>query len=213
MTAGRGMAETNYEKALDQALKTALASLREKDLFDAAFRSGASCEGEGRLKISLLNRTADLDLHQGRIMIQGSLAEIRVSVLILHYLLRASGSPLTGRMVGFKEIPQGALYFQPFRNRVCIPVLRMLSKDQAGFEARAEKIGGERRKIGDLSYRFKVFPYVTAQYVWHQGEEGIPPDLNILFDASIPEYLSTEDVVVMCEEINRTLKDHLQKSG
>ena len=146
-------------------------------------------------------------------MIQGSLAEIRVSVLILHYLLRASGSPLTGRMVGFKDIPQGALYFQPFRNRVILPLSGIIEKDSSQFERRAEKIGGERRKIGDLSFRFKVFPYVTAQYIWHQGEEGIPSDLSILFDASIPEYLSTEDVVVMCEEINRTLKDHLQKSG
>ncbi|MEK6777485.1 MAG: DUF3786 domain-containing protein [bacterium] len=200
------MSETNYEKALNQALEEALASLREKDLKETAFRSGASCEGDGRLKISLLNRAADVDLHQGRIMIHGSPADIRVSVLILHYLLRASGSPLTGQMIGFKEIPQGALYFQPFRNRVYLPVLRILEKDQAGFEACAEKIGGERLQAGDLCFRFKVFPYVTAQYVWHQGEEGIPPDLNILFDASIPEYLSTEDVVVMCEEINRTMK-------
>lgn len=200
------MSETNYEKALNQALKEALTSLRQRDLKETTFRSGASYEGEARLKISFLNRTADLDLHQGEILIHGSLAETRVSVLILHYLLRASGSPLSGQMIGFKEIPQGALYFQPFRNRVMLPLSGLIDKDPSQFELRAKKIGGERLQAGDLCFRFKVFPYVTAQYIWHQGEEGIPPDLNILFDASVPEYLSTEDVVVMCEEINRTMK-------
>lgn len=200
------MSETNYDKSLNQALRSAVTSLKERNLEEIAFKSGASCDEGKTLKLSFLNRSATVNPFQEEVLIDSMPADKRTSILILHYLLRASGSPLTGQMIGFKEVPQGSLYFQPFRNRVILSLLGLLEKDPGGFEECARLLGAERVDAGDLSFRFRVFPYVTTQFVWYQGEEGIPGNLNLLFDASISEYLSTEDIVVMCEEINRNLK-------
>ncbi len=200
------MTGTNYEKSLSQALESAFASLKEMDLKEVAFKSGAFFQKEGRLKLDYMDRTVHVEPHQDRVLVNEVPAKIRTSILILHYLLHSSGAPLTGRMIGFKEVPQGSLYFQPFRNRVILSMLDILENNPEGFELSAKKLQGESVQGGDLSYRFRVFPYATVQYIWFKGEEGIPSDLNILFDASIPEYLSTEDIVVMCEEINRNLK-------
>jgi hypothetical protein len=200
------MPENNYEKALNMALASAFEDLQDRDLRDVAFKSGASQEGEGDLKLSYLNTSLKVEVHGKQVLTDQGPAEKRISILALHYLHRASGSPLTGQMIGFKEVPQGSLYFQPFRNRVILSMLGMLEKNPSGFEACAKQLQGERIQAGDLSYRFRVFPYVTVQYVWYAGEEGIPSDLNLLFDASISEYLSTEDIVVMCEALNRHLK-------
>jgi hypothetical protein len=200
------MTATNYDKALNQALQNAFDSLKEKDLKEAAFKSGATYEGDGLLKLDYLNTILSIQPMQEQIMMNSDPASARTSILSLHYLLRASGAPLAGRMIGFKEVPQGELYFQPFRNRVIFSALGILEKSPEDFTQAAEKLQGESVQGGDLSYRFRVFPYAMVQYIWFKGEEGIPPDLNILFDASIPEYLSTEDIVVMCEEVNRNLK-------
>ena len=200
------MAETNYVKALNQALVSAYAALRERDLKEVAFKSGASLEDEDRLRIPYLNRFADVMPDQDQIMVGTEPADMRTAILILHYLLKASGTPLTGQMISFKEAPQGGLYDQPFRGRVIYSMLGILDNDATRFEECAKELGGEPIQAGDMSYRFRVFPYVTVQYVWYAGEEEMPPDLNLLFDASISEYLSTEDIVVMCEELNRSVK-------
>jgi hypothetical protein len=203
------MPENNYEQALKKALELAFENLQDRDLKDVAFKSGASQEGEGELKLPYLNTLLNVDVQGKKVLADQGPAEKRISILALHYLHRASGSPLTGQMIGFKEVPQGSLYYQPFRNRVLLSMLGFLEKNPAEFEACAKQLHGERIQAGDLSYRFQVFPYVTVQYVWYAGEEGIPSDLNLLFDASIPEYLSTEDIVVMCESLNRSLKSML----
>lgn len=200
------MPETNYEKALNQALTAAFASLRPRDLKDTAFKSGAAYEGDEHLKLPYLNGSLHVEAEQEEVRGPSGPAGKRTSILALHYLLRASGRPLTGRMIGFTEVPQGGLYFRPFRNRVIFPMLALVDKDPATFEACARQLGAEPVQAGDLSLRFRVFPYVTAQFVWHRGEEGVPSDLAILFDASISEYLATEDIVVMCEEINGNMK-------
>ncbi len=201
----------NYARALLTARETSFSSLEEKNLKEVAFKSGAVFE-DPILKLPFLNRMTVVDVKQRRIRIDTEEMEIRTAILILHYLLRASGKPLTGRLIGFKEAPQGGLYFQPFRNRVVLPVLGLLEKKPEIVRRRIQELGGKWLDEADLGFRLQIFPYVILQYRFYRGEEGIPPDLNILFDSSIPEYLSTEDIVVLCETTNRALKSGLPKS-
>jgi hypothetical protein len=205
--------ETNYEKALRTALDNAFSSLQEKDLKERAFKSGAALEKEGILKTNFLHHTVQIAVTEGRVLVDGVEAGIRLSILLLHYLLQASGVPLTGRMISFKEVPQGALYFQPFRGRVVFPMLGFPDGDPQQTMVCVQQLGGEHTKEGDLSFRLRPLPYVMVQYIFHRGEEGIPPDLTVLFDASVSEYLSTEDIVVLCEEVNRNLKDCVRNNA
>jgi hypothetical protein len=206
------MTESNYEKALSTALARAFGDLQGKDLKETAFKCGATLEGEIRLKTTFLNRTVEVRPYDNQVLIDAGEADKRTAILILHYLLKAGGVPLSGQMVGFKDVPQGSLYFTPFRNRVLFSMLGILNQPPEHLEKAVQALGGEMVQGGDISFRFRVLPYVPAQYIYYKGEEGIPPDLSILFDASIPQYLDTEDIVVMCEEINRNLKARLAKA-
>jgi len=203
------MAETNYDKALRAALDAAFEDLRRANLEEIAYKSGAALKGGDRLVTLFLGSTVEISPGAKGIMIDSVPADKRRAILVLHYLLKAEGVPLTGQMVGFKDVPQGSLYFTPFRNRVLYSMLPVLERSPEMLRKAVSSLGGEFVDAGDLSFRFRVLPYVTAQYIYHRGEEGIPADLNILFDRSIEHYLSTEDIVVMCEEINRTLKARL----
>lgn len=203
------MAQTNYDKALSAALETAFQDLRHRNLEEIAYKSGATLEEGDRLITLFLGSTVEINAADSRAMIDSVPADKRRAILVLHYLLKAEGVPLTGQMVGFKDVPQGSLYFTPFRNRVLFSMLPVLERSPEMLRIAVTSLGGEFVDAGDLSFRFRVLPYVTAQYIYHRGEEGIPADLNILFDRSVENYLSTEDIVVMCEEINRSLKARL----
>lgn len=203
------MAETNYDKALSAALDAAFRDLKGKNLEEIAYKSGATLADPDHLATLFLGSAVNISLSDGQVMIDSVPADKRRAILILHYLLKAEGVPLTGQMVGFKDVPQGSLYFTPFRNRVLFAMLPVLERSPEMLQTAVTSMGGEFLDTGDLSFRFRVLPYVTAQYVYYRGEEGLPADLNILFDRSIENYLSTEDIVVMCEEINRNLKTRL----
>ncbi len=205
--------ESNYEKALAMALDKAFYALQERDLADVAFRSGSTLVESGHLQTSFLNRRVDVEPFSEQVRIDGAPAATRTAILILHYLIKASGIPLSGQLVGFKEVPQGSLYYQPFRNRVLRALLGFLNADPAALDRCLETLGGQRVAGGDLAFRMQVFPYIRAHYILYAGEEGIPPDANILFDAAISEYLSTEDIVVMCEVINRIFKAELREAS
>ncbi len=205
--------ESNYEKALAMALDKAFYALQERDLADVAFRSGSTLVESGHLRTSFLNRRVDVEPFSEQVQIDTAPAGTRTAILILHYLIKASGIPLSGQLVGFKDVPQGSLYYQPFRNRVLRATLGLIDADPATLDRCIQTLGGQRVAGGDLAFRLNVFPYIRAHYVLYTGEEGIPPDANILFDAAISEYLSTEDIVVMCEQINRILKAELREAS
>jgi hypothetical protein len=42
---------------------------------------------------------------------------------MLHYLINADGSPLSGHKLTYKEIPGGVTYFPTFRKRAIKPLL------------------------------------------------------------------------------------------
>jgi hypothetical protein len=118
-------------------------------------------------------------------------------VLIFHYLLRADGSPLTGRWIGYKEIPGGLLYASVFARRVTDPLIRRFGKSAKMFKNVGETLAGEPAGIGDASFILQAFPSILLQYVLWEGDEEFAPSVQLLFDASVDHYLSLEDIVVL----------------
>jgi hypothetical protein len=44
---------------------------------------------------------------------------------------------------------------------------------------------------------FPVLPRVPVQLILWQGDEELPPESTILFDATISDYLPAEDIAVL----------------
>ena len=65
----------------------------------------------------------------------------------------------------------------------------------------ATKLGGREADYGDVSVTVNAFARVPITLVLWRGDEELAPNGNILFDANISDYLSTEDVTVLCETI------------
>jgi hypothetical protein len=118
-------------------------------------------------------------------------------ILILHYLLKASGEPPTGRSIDFRQVPEGGFYWSAFVSRAKKPLLSTFGHDLALYVKVAASLGGEPQPLGDAAARFLAFPKVPITHILWGGDEEFPPEANILFDETIPGYLPTEDIAAL----------------
>ncbi|MBT9147041.1 MAG: hypothetical protein DDT32_00793 [Syntrophomonadaceae bacterium] len=178
---------------LNPALKIAVDDLKKTDFSDIIFRSGADLSGQ-EIRVRYLNRSYSLRLPD--IVWEGKV-HLREKIIILHYLTRSKGTPLSGRVVDLREVPGGNFYYPIFSARVHQPFLKAFGTDSALIsktDIRGQVI-------------VPVFPKVSIQFVLYPEDEELPSDCKVLFDANISDYLATEDIVVVCEDAVKFLKD------
>lgn len=135
----------------------------------------------------------------------GSEPPLLTKILILHYLIQAKGKQLIGEWVNFRQLPGGMMYQQAFRAQIIEPIIRVFGYNLDAFLAAGEQAGGERARLGDGSFLFRVFPRVPILVTLWLGDDELPPSADILFDAAIPYYLSIEDVDAIGRDLNARL--------
>jgi hypothetical protein len=118
-------------------------------------------------------------------------------ILILHYLNRTSGELPSGRAIDFRQVPEGSFYWSAFVSRAKKPLLETFGRDLELYLNVATALGGTPQDLGDAAARFDAFPLVPITHVLWGGDEEFPPDGNILFDETIPQHLSTEDIAAL----------------
>jgi hypothetical protein len=189
--------QKNYQQTFDLACE----AIKGMNLEESARKAGADYqkgeEGEGiglhffsesyRIAFPLIEFTSPCK----------KTISLVTRILLLHYLLRADGTPLTGTWVGYKDIPGGLLYASVFARRVTDPLVRKFGKSAKGFREIGAALGGTMGETGDASFLIQAFPRLPMQYVLWEGDEEFSPSVQVLFDASVDHYLTLEDIVVL----------------
>jgi len=188
-----------YELAREQLAKT-------EDIEQQCLRSGARFLVTGSQKksaIKYLNQLYQISIPNVEVLLANSLEDvpIRDKVLILHYLLSAKGTPMSNKLISFKELPGGGNYFRTFSNRAIEPLVEHFGEQPHGLIGVTARLGGRKVDFGDVAVSINAFSRVPITIVLWQGDEEFPAQGDILFDAAISDYLSTYDVTVLCESI------------
>ncbi|MBU2495711.1 MAG: DUF3786 domain-containing protein [Candidatus Omnitrophica bacterium] len=186
---------------LDSALKLAAEEFKKIDWKDIASRSGAIVTPES-IRVEYLNRSYCLRLPDAEW--EGEVSS-REKLLILHYLINSKGTPLSGKLIDFREFPGGNVYYPVFEARACRPFLKYFGKNQPLLLKAALALKGSQQELGDFSVNIPVFPRVGIIFIVYRGDEELAPTAKILFDSSVSEYLDTEDVTAVCEDACRSL--------
>ncbi len=118
-------------------------------------------------------------------------------ILILHYLERATGEPVSGVNINFRSVPEGSFYWSAFVSRAKKPLLEMFGRNPDFYLEVATFMGGVPVSMGDVAVQFQAFPLVPITHVLWRGDEEFDPDASILFDETISEHLSTEDIAAL----------------
>ena len=192
-----------YERAYAESYNLAFSRLRQADLADVCLKSGAVPVGADTIRLTFLNRDYLIDRLAGAVTL-GSEAEpvpIAESLLILHYLVTARGTPPANVQISFKEMPEGVVYYPTFYKRAIRPLLSRFGSSPAGLIPAAAMFGGVDAHQGDAAVTVQAFPKVAVTWVLWKGDDEFPAEGTILVDQTIQDYLPTEDIVVLCQTI------------
>lgn len=122
---------------------------------------------------------------------------LEVQILLLHYLAKASPAQPEGRWIAFQEMPGGFIYVGPFTNRAVRPLVGFFGDKPELLVRAAEMLGGKRIEVGDVAVSIPVLPKIPLAFIIWRGDEEFPPAGNVLFDASAPRHLPTEDYALL----------------
>lgn len=173
------------------------------DVRQQCVRSGAQYVGPNEIAIDYLNQSYHVVIPDCKISLEGSGGEVPLKdrILILHYFTGAKGTPTSGKLIAYKQLLGGVSYFCAFSQRAIAPLVKNFGKSPELLVRTVAKLGGHKADVGDVSVTVSAFPRVPVTLVLWRGDEEVQPNGNVLFDANISDYLSTEDVTVLSETI------------
>ena len=198
------LSDSPWERGFDVSYKLALERVAKiNDIKEQCRKSGANYLGPHKIGINYLNQQYHILLPDVKILLGdgGTEASLRDKILILHYFAEAKGIQATGKLIAYKQLPGGISYFPAFSRRAITPLVKHFGKSPELLRKAAAKLGGREADYGDLSMTINAFDHVPITLVLWRGDEELAPNGNILFDANISDYLSTEDVTVLTETI------------
>jgi hypothetical protein len=133
---------------------------------------------------------------------------LTAKIIMLHYIVHASGAPLTGELVPYEDVPGCRAYAPVFERRVTKPLLSAFGFDRDTFARAGTSLGGKDEEFGDASFTLHAFPKVPICFILWEGDQDFPPSMKVLFDRTVHQYLPLEDIVVVSKmAATRILKE------
>lgn len=199
--------QKNYEYSYGLAFKMAGDKLSGiKDIEGQCRNSGSACqitENQQTIDLKYLNRMYRISLPEIVVSLHNSTEsiELRDKVLILHYVTQARGTPLSNNLITYQELKEGSTYYPSFFKRAIKPLLDCFGEAPERLLEASTVLGGQQSSFGDISVTIAAFVRVPITLVIWKGDEEFPPNANILFDSTILDYLSVEDINILCQTI------------
>ena len=202
------------KKTLERVCADFFRILKNSDLEDIAFKSGATITGTQRIGLLFFGDEVIVDLetegvYYGEKASGGKLEDskkldIFSYAVILHYLVNADGTRISGEWVSYRELPDGMFYFRTIPG-VLEPVRQKYKSSAQGLIKKIEGYGGDKSsdfKNGAVIYPFINFPVLL---IMDEESEEFDASLRILFDSAGSHYLKTDVVKMLVVCIARML--------
>lgn len=209
---------TSEERPLQLAYKLAREKLSGMDIKQQCLRSSAEYVHPDKVIIEYLNQSYVMAIPGMEISLRGSArrgedVDLTDRILMLHYLITAGGTAATGKVIGLRQVPGGSCEHASFAREVVTPLLDRFGREPERLVEAAAELGGSRANYGSVAVSIKAFPRVSVIIVLWRGDDEFPPNATILFDSTVTDYLSTEDLAVLCERIAQKLTHPGQNEG
>ena len=188
---------------------------RIDDIEQQCLKSGARyrvIDSRRTVILQYLNQSYLITLPDIEISLVDSAEEvpIRGKVLILHYFTSAKGTPPANKLITFRELLEGDTYFPTYSQRTIKPILTHFGQEPHLLVDAAGRLGGHQADYGDVSVTINAFSHVPITIILWRGDDEFAPQGNMVFDATISDYLPTEDITVLCEIITWRLVKYLR---
>lgn len=192
----------------EDALRQLKKEIGNLDLAAAAQRTGARF-ANGKLTVKMLGKDFSVDA-------EGNLfADIHIHNWVvapfLNYVIAGKGTPISGKWVPLRELPNGKTWYRLFGQRCEKPLKQVADTHPVLFEEMIHLFNGRRvqNNFGaDIELVLHPLPRVPILICYWQPEDGLESSLNLFFDAGAEDHLNIESIyalgtglVVMFEKI------------
>lgn len=183
------------------AAELARESLKEKDAESIAGLSGARLDANSEhgtsITLTFLGKAMRISWPEIIFSFEASEEEVPVQqqVLVLHYLAGSTGPVTPGDWISYQQVPDGRFYMDAFLKRAKDPMLTAFGNRPEALVKLASKMYKTRPlDYGDFSVVVQALPHVPVALILWKRDEEFPADGSILFDESISDILSAEDI-------------------
>jgi hypothetical protein len=181
------------------ALALGLDELRVKNLHQVSRASEAQVQDINQkpcIVIQFMEREVHIRMPYGEFSSHpdGEEVPVQEKVLIVHYLNNARGSRPAGDWITFREVPAGEFYYSAFVKRAIDPLKKVFGENVEALKRVAPLLKGEAVPEADAAFSFLPLPLVPLKVLLWRGDEEFPPEATILFDRTVSEFLSAEDI-------------------
>jgi hypothetical protein len=202
----------NYEYAYNQSYQIAINQLAAiKNYEELCRNSDTRCtkvNGQTVLELKYIHRLYQIIIAgsnslqiQIKSLDKSETLSLKEQILILHYVLNAKGTPLSGQEITFKELPEGSIYFRTFTQRTIKHLITHFSDNPAKLLEAAQSLSGQKANFGDGAATIFTFSRVPITFVVWKGDSEFPADGNVFYDSTVTDYLPTEDIIVLSETL------------
>jgi hypothetical protein len=194
--------QENYETAH----RLAVSRFAELDFRLQCQKAGAELVGNGstlQARLRFLDRTLLVSHPSGEIVTEnGEDVPLWEKIITLHYLIHAQGTSPSGELVTYNDIPDGRLYYPNFVKRTSDILLQAYGPKPEALIQAALKLGGiERPGLVDGAVTIPALPRVAYVFIIWKGDAEFDPQINVVFDRNISDYLPAEDITVLASMI------------
>jgi hypothetical protein len=156
----------------------------------------------GAVDFPLFGSPARLDL--GTLDLTGSSGEARSQtdrILFYHYFACEGVIRAGGDLISFRDFAGGSFYWEPFRSRTCLPLIRKYGGDPEGLRSALARFDWSELALGDFGARIHGFGNLYLSLVAYSAEEGMEPEINVLFDPAVKRVFAAEDAAAFASRI------------
>ena len=180
----------------------AFLELKEANLNEISKKSDVNFittkEGHKQIVIPYLNREIIADINNKNIYWSNSIEKIdlHLGVITMHYLLRCNLRETGEGWISYREIPDALFYAKTIPGTLS-SLVKIFSERPNRLLLSTKKLNGENISIGDMGILLKPFPKYPVLFVFHRSDDEFPAEANVLYDKSVKNLLSAEEVKVL----------------
>ena len=191
------MSGVEVDRRFRAAWEQALAQWAAADPARRAAEAGCGLSHEG-VTVPFFGHPHLVTHPGGSVTAAGAPVHVAVAILVLHYLLRADGTPPAGEWLAFRELPDGMFSATSFAPRAEAPLAQAFGADSSSgldaFRGAAVASGGLPLDLADAAFAFQALPRLALAVLVWAGDDEFPAQASVVFDAAAGHYLPAEDL-------------------
>jgi len=204
------MEKQNWDISFDMHLE----KYREIDPFEAAERTNLEYDPEhSRFTLHALGYQLYAEWPEFKLIpadnetCPKNLYGFEMQVLVLRVLYLGINAPQTGNFKAYRDLPWGGLYDTNFNGRCIKRFAFGFGFKPDIFAKAAEKLGGKKLDLGDVSYEFPFPVDIACRFILWKPDEEFPPSAQILFSDNSVLIYNAEDLAAVGDVIISSLKE------